>query len=64
LNKNELDNFSNNFKDLFLLFCQKISQLTFLKIKELSFSQLDDDNETDFTELEENINEINEKDNV
>ena len=38
------ETFSKIFKDLFLLFCQRISQLTYLKTKELPF-KLDEEND-------------------
>ena len=49
--------FEGYYRDLFLLFCQKICQLTYLKIKELSYTELDEGNDSDFNELDEdNIN--------
>ena len=51
MNIYESKDVSTNFKDLFLIFCQKISHLTYLKIKELSFPEIDDDKETNFSEL-------------
>ena len=41
----ELGTFSENLKDLFLLFSQIISQLTFYKAQEISLNELDEEND-------------------
>ena len=51
----ESGTFSEIFKNLFLLFCQKISQLTYLKAKELSFFELGEEIETKSSELDDDI---------
>ena len=53
MEEDELGTFQGYFRDLFLLFCQKICQLTYLKIKELSYTELDEGNNSDFNELDE-----------
>ena len=50
----ESGTFSEIFRDLFLLFCQRISQLTYLKAKELSFSELDEENDNNEFEIDFN----------
>ena len=51
----ESGTFSEIFKNLLLLFCQKISQLTYLKAKELSFFELGEEIETKSSELDDDI---------
>lgn len=46
----ELGTFSENLKDLFLLFSQIISQLTFFKAQEISLNELDEENDSKFDE--------------
>jgi len=61
MEEDESGTFEGYFRDLFLLFCQKICQLTFLKIKELSYTEideLDEGNNSDFNELEEDDNNL------
>ena len=58
INKNFLyemqkGNFSEIFKNLFLLFCQTISQLTYLKAKEISFSEFHEESQIRINELED-----------
>ena len=53
MEEDDLGTFQGYFRDLFLLFCQKICQLTYLKIKELSYTELDEGNNSDFNELDE-----------
>lgn len=69
INKNFLDEaklskFSEAFKNLFVIFCQKIIQLTYLKVKQLFLFDLEDDNETNFTELEEDLNFLETQDKI
>ena len=58
MEEDESGTFEGFFRDLFLLFCQKICQLTYLKIKELSYTELDEGNNSDFNELEEDENNL------
>ena len=55
LNEYKLGTFQGVFRDLFLLFCQKISKITFLKSNELNFSKLNEGNDTNY-ELDVDLN--------
>ena len=54
--ENEKGTFSDNYKDIFFLFCQIISQLAYLKAQEISLNETNEDTDINFDELEdENI---------
>lgn len=55
LNEYKLGTFQGVFRDLFLLFCQKISKIAFLKSNELNFSELNEGNDIN-NELDEDLN--------
>ena len=57
----DLGTFSDNYKDIFLLLCQIISLLAYLKTQEISLNETNEDKDFNFDELEdenilENIN--------
>ena len=51
--ENDLGTFSDNYKDIFFLFCQIISQLAYLKAQEISLNETNEGIDINFDELED-----------